>query len=184
MGKKIFLQSLLMVFFAWVQPLKAQNEQSIIKNYASYNTWANLQYAKWLKDISNEILHKEVESSFNSLYKTIVHLWNAEYGWLQTLEGKPWGNMPSESFNGNCEELFNAFLETSKAFESHVNKLSEQDLEKLFDLSKSKVKGEEIMLHVFNHASYHRGQLITLGRQLGVENPPRADYIYFISLLE
>lgn len=42
-------------------------------------------------------------------------------------------------------------------------------------------KAQEIMPRVFNHATYYRGQLITMGRQVGLQNPPRADYIYHIA---
>ena len=32
-------------------------------------------------------------------------------------------------------------------------------------------------LHVFNHGTYHRGQLINMLRQLGVEKLPQTDFI-------
>ncbi|MCW3088046.1 MAG: hypothetical protein JWQ78_1432, partial [Sediminibacterium sp.] len=41
---------------------------------------------------------------------------------------------------------------------------------------------KEILLHLFNHGTYHRGQLVTLLRQVGVEEIPRTDYIEFSRL--
>ncbi len=35
----------------------------------------------------------------------------------------------------------------------------------------------QMLLHVFNHGTYHRGQLVTMLRQLGVENIPATDFI-------
>ncbi|MGB3005447.1 MAG: DinB family protein [Chitinophagaceae bacterium] len=32
-------------------------------------------------------------------------------------------------------------------------------------------------MHVFNHAAYHRGQLINMLRQLGVKKLPATDFI-------
>jgi uncharacterized damage-inducible protein DinB len=37
----------------------------------------------------------------------------------------------------------------------------------------------EILLHLPNHGTYHRGQLVTMLRQLGVEKIPQTDYILF-----
>jgi uncharacterized damage-inducible protein DinB len=34
-----------------------------------------------------------------------------------------------------------------------------------------------MLLHVFNHGTYHRGQLVTMLRQLGIENIPATDFI-------
>jgi uncharacterized damage-inducible protein DinB len=34
------------------------------------------------------------------------------------------------------------------------------------------------MLHVVNHSSYHRGQIVTMGRQLNLQ-PPSLDLIYY-----
>ena len=34
--------------------------------------------------------------------------------------------------------------------------------------------------HVFNHATYHRGQLINMLRQLGVEKVPQTDFSFWV----
>jgi uncharacterized damage-inducible protein DinB len=35
----------------------------------------------------------------------------------------------------------------------------------------------QVLVHIFNHGTYHRGQLVTMLRQLGVEKIPQTDYI-------
>jgi uncharacterized damage-inducible protein DinB len=156
---------------------------SVVKNYAAYNHWANARLAEWLQEATHEQLHMEIESSFNTLVKTVKHLWNAEFGWLQTIMDLPWGS-PASDFEGSDEELLKKFLETSAAFEKHGMKLKDKDLKRTIPLGKDKnpTPVEDIILHVFNHATYHRGQLITMGRQAGLSAPPRTDYIYYISL--
>lgn len=158
----------------------------ILKNYAAYNYWANVQLSDWLQEGAEEQIHMEVESSFNSLAKTIIHLWNAEYGWLQTLENKSWGTPPGQNFEGSIEELVEGFLATSKSFEEYVLNLETEEFSETRALGQDgdHIVVEEIILHVFNHATYHRGQLITIGRQVGLTQPPRTDYIYFVRLKE
>jgi uncharacterized damage-inducible protein DinB len=36
-----------------------------------------------------------------------------------------------------------------------------------------------MLLHVFNHSNFHRGQLVTILRQLGEEKIPQTDYIHY-----
>lgn len=161
-----------------------QEHDLLLKNYASYNRWANERLVNWLKGASEEQLNQEIESSFNSLTKTLLHLWNAEYGWLQTLKSKPWGTPPGRDFEGSTQDMFDGFLATSKEFEDHVLSLSKKDLQDGRPLGSdgTPTSVEAIILHVFNHATYHRGQLITLGRQAGLTEPPRTDYIFYIRL--
>jgi uncharacterized damage-inducible protein DinB len=37
----------------------------------------------------------------------------------------------------------------------------------------------QMLLHVFNHGTYHRGQLVNMLRQLAVEKIPQTDFIVF-----
>ena len=160
----------------------AEKKEHLLKSYASYNRWANERFTEWLKQASEKQFYREVESSFNSLEKTALHLWNAEYGWLQTLKGEPWGDPPGRDFEGSPEELFEGWLNTSGNFENFVRAMSEEELAGDRPLGRDREPSsvEAIVLHVFNHATYHRGQLITMGRQVGLTDPPRTDYIYYI----
>jgi uncharacterized damage-inducible protein DinB len=176
--------SLIILPASWSAAGAQQNtpHMAIIQDYAAYNLWANKAYVAWLSPADSSQFHKEVESSFNTLAKTVAHLWNAEHGWLNTLQEQPWGDPPSKTFEGNHREMLAAWLVTSERLAQHVQQLSDEQIAKVFTRNDGSYLGtaEEIMLHVFNHATYHRGQLITMGRQVGLQNPPRADYIYYI----
>lgn len=37
----------------------------------------------------------------------------------------------------------------------------------------------DVLIHLFNHQSYHRGQIVTMLRQLGATQIPALDYIVF-----
>lgn len=157
---------------------------NILKSYATYNRWANEQLVDWIKQATEEQLNQEVESSFSSLKATVSHIFNAEFGWLTTLNSKSWQSIPDYE---NTDVFFKAFIENSKTFENKVLAIMNQEgFEELRYLGKDKKATSlaDIILHVFNHSTFHRGQLITIGRQVGLKNPPRTDYIYFINLDE
>lgn len=160
-----------------------ENENQLAK-YALYNLWANQQMVKWLNNADDNQWQQEVESSFNSLKSTLIHLWNAEHGWLQTLLVLPWEQAiaPEKEMAKNL--MLSNFLLTSKRFAEFVNNLEDAEFKSVrnFGSNKADVSAADIILHVLNHATYHRGQLITIGRQVGLSEPPRTDYIYFINL--
>jgi uncharacterized damage-inducible protein DinB len=153
-----------------------------IKQHAAYNTWANQQLANWLSQATEEQWHRSIESSFQTLDLTVRHLWNAEHGWLTTLKKQPWQVAIEENQPLASNDLLQGFLKTSREFQQFVDKLTEAQLEETRNLGRDAkaVTLIDIIHHVFNHATYHRGQLITMGRQAGLSDPPRTDYIYFV----
>ena len=73
-------------------------------------------------------------------------------------------------------------LDQSKQFEEWVDKASELALNHVFAYQNSKKEQfkqpvYQVLIHVFNHGTYHRGQLVNLFRQLGVKEIPATDFI-------
>ena len=166
--------------------LSEMNSDSLIKKYADYNLWANQQLVAWLEKAPEGTMEKYIESSFNTLRKTVVHIWNAEYLWLKVLQEEPIEPIPGNSFTGSDAELFESWLAASKDFNQYVASLDGQALASFRNRSKP---GEElsvldIIQHTLNHSTYHRGQLITMGRQAGLAAPPRTDFIHYVRLVQ
>jgi uncharacterized damage-inducible protein DinB len=160
---------------------------SLLKDYAAFNRWANRQFTDWLSSLPAELLDREVPSSFPSLRLTVLHLWDAETIWINRLRGISLASFPSRSFDGTPEELFRGLLETSEAFRNLVQSQSdaffgEETAFTLFNGTPDRQNNAQILLHVFQHASFHRGQLITIGRSLGLTDPPKTDYIHYVRL--
>ena len=149
---------------------------------AAYNTWANQQLCNWLSEADNAQWNMHIESSFTTLNATVRHLWNAEHGWLSTLNKEPWAMAVEKDSDLSQSDVLSGFLETSLAFQVFVDGLTENSFHDTRNLGKDQkaVSLSDIIQHVFNHATYHRGQLITMGRQAGLGSPPRTDYIFFM----
>lgn len=127
--------------------------------------------------------HKaEVPSSFNSLYKTALHMWSAESIWWQRITSP--GNVvpPQSNFDGTLNDIVNSMELQSQQWLAWVNEMTDESL--LEPLHYKNLKGEpftqplkDIALHVFNHGTYHRGQIVNMLRQLGViSGIPQTDY--------
>lgn len=154
-----------------------------IRKLAAYNHWANEQFIDWLIEADSNQWTMNIQSSFSSLELTVRHLWNAEHGWLSTLKNETWSAAIDKDAPQSQKFILDGFLKTSLDFKLFVEKMSESSLLETRKIGK---EGKEITLleiihHVYNHATYHRGQLTTMGRQAGMSSPPRTDFIFYVS---
>lgn len=156
--------------------------KELLKQYAAYNSWATQQITSIVLSLPEEKQKAEISSSFSSLYKTLQHMWDAESIWWQRMKLHERILRPSENFNGTIKDVSIGLLSQSKQWEEWVSSASELSLEHVFqyqtfDKAQFKQPTWQMLLHVFNHGTYHRGQLINILRQLGVEKLPATDFI-------
>ena len=156
--------------------------KELLKQYASYNIWANQKLIELILSLTEEQQQKEIASSFSSLYKTLLHMWDSETAWWQRMKLHERIIIPSENFNGTTRDVVNGLINQSRQWEEWVRNASELSLSHVFQYQNSKKEQfkqpvYQMILHVFNHGTYHRGQLVTILRQLGVEKIPQTDFI-------
>ena len=156
--------------------------KELLKQYATYNIWATRRIMDIILPMPEEKQMTELPSSFTSLFKTVLHMLDAESIWWQRMKMNERINIPSENFNGTMKEVTDGLLQQSKLWEEWVSNASDLSLDHVFqyyNLKKEMFKQPvwQMILHVFNHGTYHRGQLINMLRQLGVEKMPKTDFI-------
>ncbi len=158
-----------------------------IQKHLAYNVWANERITSFITDAGLEIAEQETPSSFNTIRKTIYHIWDAEVIWFTRVKGEQITTWPSESFTGNFEEALKAFTENSKQLQAYVERKDRALLDTV--IRYKNLKGveyaqpvEEILFHVVNHGSYHRGQVVTMLRALGYTNLQTTDLISYLRL--
>ena len=158
-----------------------------ICSYTSYNVWANKQLGNVAMLLSDDEFDAEVNSSFKSIRKTFLHIWDAEFIWLSRIQEQQSKNIPSNFFDGSKDGLIKQLLDTSAAFEEMSTGQDILSLErvieyKLMNGENGRSKIFESIMHCMNHSTYHRGQLVTLFRQAGVTAIPSTDLIKFTRL--
>lgn len=158
-----------------------------IQKHLQYNAWANHKIAEILTGVDDEFFDKEVKSSFPSLRKTVLHIWDAEQIWFTRLKGGETKAWPSEGFKGNNKELLSSFVSDTMQITGFVANKDRAYLDSIIHYKNMKglefsQPAEDILFHVVNHGTYHRGQLITMLRQLGFEKFPVLDLIAYLRL--
>ena len=159
-----------------------RNMKDTLSQLAAYNIWANQKLAEVILALPAEKQNQEVPSSFKSLYTTLLHMYHAESVWWQRMKLQERFNLPMETFKGSMQELSNELLQQNRQWQQWVNTATDPMLDHVFQYFSQKKESFkqpifQMLLHVFNHGTYHRGQLVNMLRQLGVEKIPQTDFI-------
>ena len=159
--------------------------KKILQQYAAYNVWANQRLADCITNLSDEQISKEINSSFRSIRATFLHLWDVESIWWQRMKLKEVVEWPGVTFSGSVMELATQLMKQSRQWKEWIDIATETALEHEFIYKNSK-KDQfkqpvyEVLLHLFNHQTFHRGQLITMLRLAGLDAIPNTDMVAFI----
>ena len=158
------------------------NLEYLIKNEAKYNLWANKRMAEWLVQKPSAIMYQEVPSSYNNLFKTVLHILDTQRFWLSLITKSELLFFRND-YEGSSDQLLQEWVEQSESFVLHIDALSPDDLIKDCSIDTPWSKGVkpvfEFVHHCLNHSTYHRGQLVTIARNLGITDPPNTDYNFF-----
>ena len=151
---------------------------------AEYNSWANDLVHSWLNNITDEQWKKEVTSSFNSIGETALHIAGAETIWLDRLNKVPSPVWLPAVFKGTKDEVIELWKKASAGLRKSVEEFNESAMrEKLvfkrLNGDRYEMPHYHLFAHIFNHSAYHRGQLVTMLRQVGFTNVGSTDMLVF-----
>lgn len=156
------------------------------KELAEYNLWANNIVCNWLREINDEQWAQNVVSSFNSIQETVLHIISAENAWLERFYKNPVTVWIQADYKETKDEHIALWLKTSEKLRAFINEFDESGLQTKLDFKR--LNGDaysmphyQLFAHVLNHSTYHRGQLITMMRQVGFTNVGSTDLLGFYS---
>jgi uncharacterized damage-inducible protein DinB len=157
---------------------------SLIK-HLNYSVWATAKLSQILENVDDSLLKKETPSSFPTIEKTILHICDADLIWLRRLQGQSLTGWPSKDFNGDREQLIEGWAENTVALRNYVESRGDDFLSATIDYSNTAGHPfgntvDEIIHHVVNHGTFHRGQIITMLRANGVNDLQSTDLITYL----
>lgn len=156
---------------------------NLIRKNASYNAWTSQTLVKWLAGKDINLIDQIVPSSFPSIRATLIHILNTERFWLDVMRKTPLTFSSADLEAMPVDHLFIRFTQQAEDLSLYIDGLSEEEILEEVALDTPWVKGSrpryEFLQHVVNHTTYHRGQIITIGRNLGFTDAPMTDFNYF-----
>lgn len=158
--------------------------KELLADYARYNLWANTKITGFLQKLPPPLLDKKLISSFNTIRKTIYHMWDAEAIWYNRLNGTSFNEWPSEKYPGKGLDFVPDFLNQSALIADYVKDSTEESLTDRYKYSNMEEKEfssrrSDTILHCMNHSTFHRGQIATMLRNVGFTELDSTDYVMY-----
>lgn len=155
----------------------------------AYHVWANRVIQERIRELPPGVLSLEVNSSFPTLAHALSHIYAVDKMWYLVVTGTGM----REAFE-ECRPLNTSILDTVESYMDLYTKLSGQfqqwlgqrtalDLEQTLLLvnpfaAVRQTRLSEMLFHLVNHGTYHRGNISTMLRQLGYASAMN-DYAFF-----
>lgn len=149
-----------------------------------YNRWANARTLESVAALAQEELDRKLGGSFPSVRETLVHIYAAEWIWLERWRGTSPKGLPSPDEMKTLDGIKERWAKVEKDRSEFARGLSDErlgDTISYFNLAGEGRKNRlgELFVHVVNHSSYHRGQVATMLRQLE-RKPLSTDYVLYL----
>jgi uncharacterized damage-inducible protein DinB len=150
-----------------------------------YHYWARDRMLDAVEALTTAQYTRDLGSSFGSVRDTVVHTYGAEWNWYLRWVGNSPTSMPDATQFPDVATVRAAWKSQEEKIRLFVHALaSAGELGRV--VRYRTLAGEEMqsvfshmLQHVVNHASYHRGQVTTMLRQLGAPPPKSQDLIRF-----
>jgi uncharacterized damage-inducible protein DinB len=154
------------------------------RNLINFHYWARNRMLDAVDPLTQEQFVRELGGSFGSVRNTVVHTLSAECVWLSRWKGENPPGMLSPDGYPDPASVRRAWTDSEAKLRQFFELVDEAGLQtvvpyQLFSGLASASPLWQMLQHVVNHASYHRGQVTTLLRQLGAAPPKGMDLITF-----
>jgi uncharacterized damage-inducible protein DinB len=149
-----------------------------------YHYWARDRLLDAVEPLPPEQFTRAMGSSFASVRDTLAHIYAAECVWLSRWNGySPVALLPADMFP-DLAELRRVWRDHESKLRAYLDGFDDDSIGRRFEYTLiNGTPGASVfwhmLQHVVNHASYHRGQVVTMLRQLGAAAPKSLDLIAF-----
>ncbi len=153
----------------------------------NYMYWANRRYVAVAEGLTGEQLHRAQGQSWGDVHSVLVHMMSSEWVWLQRWHGEsPKAHLDAAAFP-TLNALKQRWAEVEQQMRGFLAGQSAQAL--LAPIQYSNFKGEsfrvplwQMLMHVVNHETHHRGELAAMFAVMNVPHPEEEVIQYFLDL--
>jgi uncharacterized damage-inducible protein DinB len=153
---------------------------------ANYNAWANVRVFRMAAAVPDEQYRRDVGVYFRSLHGTLNHLLTADRIWMSRLTGT--GDHPDKLdaiVYDDLPSLHVARIDEDRRIVGFVQGLAEPSFEEVcryrtLNGTPQEQRIQQILAHLFNHQTHHRGQAHAILTVLGVVEPEPLDLLIML----
>ena len=166
------------------------NSVDLIKRLHQHRAWVNDNLLAAASALSDDQHRREFQIGQGSIWKSLLHLYAAEFVWLEALlgnesavapgdlPGKIPGNQMGEGGIASLDDLRGKWAALQQRWDNYLADLKPESLdEPVFRMVASTgqriaTRRSDVLLHVCTHAQYTTAQVVNMLRQVGVEKLP------------
>ena len=156
------------------------------------DAWKLLDYHYWARDrmwsaleaLSPENYTRDLGNSFPSVRDTLVHMYAGEWVWYSRWTGYSPTEFPNPEDFPDLDAIRDPWKSQEQKVRLFVGSLGDAGMARVIDYKT--FKGDpsrsifwQMLQHVVNHATFHRGQVTTMLRQMGMPAPKSQDLITY-----
>lgn len=149
-----------------------------------YHYWARDRILDAAAPLTPEQFTRDLGSSFKSVRDTLSHIYGAEWVWHSRWLGTSPTALPDSSQFTDVATIRARWSDLEQQVRGFLTALGEEGLSRPFDYRSlgglpARTVFWQMVQHIVNHGSYHRGQATTMLRQLGAPPAKGMDLILF-----
>jgi uncharacterized damage-inducible protein DinB len=137
-----------------------------------FNSWAQTRMFDATSQLTPDEFTRDLKNSFPSVRDTLLHAVGAEWVWLTRWHGTSPTSFPYSDQNLDNEGIRQVWQQIDQERAAFLASLDEPGIDRVVEYTSFAGKHFafplwQMLRHVVNHATYHRGQITTMLRQLG-----------------
>lgn len=157
------------------------------ENLYEYSFWANHRYFAVAEGLSDEQLHRMQGQSWGNVQAVLVHMLSSEWVWLQRWHGvSPKGHLDQADFP-TLASVRERWSKQEAELRAYISSQTEGGLQSM--ITYSNFSGEtftvplwQMLMHLANHETHHRGELAAMFALMDVPHPEEEVIQYFLNL--
>ena len=168
------------------------NAVDLVQRLHQHRAWVNGNLLTTAASLSDDQLKLPFQIGQGSIWKSLIHLYAAEFVWLEALQGnddpliqgdlpgKLPGNQQGEGGITDLDDLRHKWSALEQRWSGYLASLTPESLDEIvYKKSTSYGLGKrfgtrraDVLLHVCTHAHYTAAQIVNMLRQAGVDKLP------------
>lgn len=155
-----------------------------LRDLLDYHYWARDRVLDAAARLTPDQYTRDLGNSFRSIRDTLVHVYGAEVVWCARWQGSSPASLTDADTLADVAALRSVWRTHESTMRRVLDRFGESGVDTPVEYRD--LKGVawrqpfgQLLQHVVNHGSYHRGQVTTMIRQLGATPPASMDLIAF-----
>ena len=147
-----------------------------------FHYWATRRILDAVEPLTPDQFTKDLGNSFISVRDTLAHLYGGDWIWCARWQGESPSALPEAQLFPDLSSIRRAWDAHEAQVRAVLKRFGEIGVDQPVEYVRNGVRQAQpfshTLQHVVNHGTYHRGQVVTMLRQLGAA-APTTDLIAF-----